>query len=95
MPAEWEAWLRYRRDSPPTPEEVFRNMQLAENRKKLGDEASRRLSTKGPSKSDSLYERYPRYKDYEVSPQGHMERVKDAIQDVDARDRGDRGKRSS
>ena len=80
MPAEWEAWLRYRRDQAPTPDEVFANMQLAEQRAKAGEEASQRLSTKAPSKSDSIFERYPRHQDYKSSPLAQAERVREAMQ---------------
>ncbi|XP_028044569.1 NADH dehydrogenase [ubiquinone] 1 alpha subcomplex assembly factor 2 isoform X2 [Monomorium pharaonis] len=33
LPAEWEAWLRYRRKEPPTQEEIEKNYQLAMTKK--------------------------------------------------------------
>ncbi|XP_064462901.1 NADH dehydrogenase [ubiquinone] 1 alpha subcomplex assembly factor 2-like [Ornithodoros turicata] len=33
VPVEWEAWLRYRRTSPPTEEEIARNLAIMEAKK--------------------------------------------------------------
>ena len=33
MPPEWESWLRYRRQQPPTTEEIILNEQIAETKK--------------------------------------------------------------
>lgn len=76
IPAEWQAWLRYRRDQPPTPEEVFTNMQLAEQRKRLGEEASKKLSTKEPPQSNSLSEKFPKYTEYQEHPDGDLQRLR-------------------
>lgn len=76
MPAEWEAWLRYRRDDPPTPEEIYANMELAANRKRLGDESNRKLSTtKEPPRSTTVFDRYPHRKDYEPTPDGDFSKI--------------------
>ena len=65
IPMEWQAWLRLRRDDPPTPEEVFRNMQIAEIRKQKGDAASRELSSQPDGSASDPKEKFPRYKDLE------------------------------
>jgi NADH:ubiquinone oxidoreductase subunit len=33
LPAEWESWLRHRRDDPPTPEQVAASLAEAEMKK--------------------------------------------------------------
>ena len=33
MPSEWEAWLRHRRDEPPTDEQVLNSLAYAEMKK--------------------------------------------------------------
>ncbi|KYQ49936.1 hypothetical protein ALC60_10957 [Trachymyrmex zeteki] len=49
LPAEWEAWLRYRRKEPPTREEIEANYQLAitkkENAAKLLENRSKNDNT--------------------------------------------------
>ncbi|XP_011169416.1 NADH dehydrogenase [ubiquinone] 1 alpha subcomplex assembly factor 2 isoform X2 [Solenopsis invicta] len=49
LPAEWEAWLRYRRKEPPTREEIEANYQLA--------------MTKKENAAKLLQENYPQNKD--------------------------------
>ncbi|XP_014472261.1 PREDICTED: mimitin, mitochondrial [Dinoponera quadriceps] len=44
LPAEWEAWLRYRRKEPPTKEEVEANYQLAMTKKKNAAELMEKYS---------------------------------------------------
>ena len=34
IPAEWESWLRHRRDEPPTPEAVYNSLALADLKKR-------------------------------------------------------------
>ncbi|XP_074602385.1 uncharacterized protein LOC141856042 [Brevipalpus obovatus] len=40
---EWEAWLRHRRDDPPSTEEVSRNLEAAKIRKQKADERLRTM----------------------------------------------------
>ncbi|EFN77086.1 NADH dehydrogenase [ubiquinone] 1 alpha subcomplex assembly factor 2 [Harpegnathos saltator] len=44
LPAEWEAWLRYRRKDPPTREEIEDNYQLAMTKKKNAGELKQKYS---------------------------------------------------
>lgn len=80
LPMEWQAWLRMRRDDPPTPEEVFRNMQLAEIKKQKGDAANRALSSQPDAPSRSFDEKYPRYEELEKRS-NRFERVQKAMDD--------------
>lgn len=74
LPAEWEAWLRYRRKDPPTREEIEANYQLAitkkENAAKLPKESrsknedTRDLATSSVTQSDNPGN-FPVYKDYQ------------------------------
>lgn len=49
LPAEWEAWLRYRRKDPPTQEEVEANYRLAMTKK----ENATRLLQNSPKSDDT------------------------------------------
>ncbi|KYN32683.1 hypothetical protein ALC56_12962 [Trachymyrmex septentrionalis] len=49
LPAEWEAWLRYRRKEPPTREEIEANYQLAITKK----ENAAKLLNENRSKNDN------------------------------------------
>ncbi|KAG5309081.1 NDUF2 factor, partial [Pseudoatta argentina] len=56
LPAEWEAWLRYRRKEPPTREEIEANYQLAITKKKnaaklLNENRSKNDTTNLPTSS--------------------------------------------
>lgn len=71
MPAEWEAWLRGRREAPPTEEEVMKSLALMKLKKKNAAELeekyqTKKLSTLDPPKTG--YESFPKYSDYEISP---------------------------
>ncbi|XP_070512905.1 NADH dehydrogenase [ubiquinone] 1 alpha subcomplex assembly factor 2 isoform X2 [Cardiocondyla obscurior] len=71
LPAEWEAWLRYRRKDPPTREEIDTNYQLAMMKKtnaakllenRLKNEGTRELPTVS-TQSDNPG-KFPIYEDY-------------------------------
>lgn len=71
--AEWEAWLRLRRDEPPTREELVQNLQIMEMKKRNAAELNEKYTAargeqpqitqpvKGP-------ESFPRYQEYEHVP---------------------------
>lgn len=70
MPPEWEAWLRYRRDDPPTEQEVIRNLSVSESRRTKADQIKERFASKktditeeaGEKKiPETKYEKYPEY----------------------------------
>ncbi|XP_072766761.1 NADH dehydrogenase [ubiquinone] 1 alpha subcomplex assembly factor 2 [Anoplolepis gracilipes] len=74
IPAEWEAWLRYRRKDPPTQEEIEANYQLAmtkkENAAKLleknysKNEASKDLPVQPSVSQTTNPGSFPVYEDY-------------------------------
>lgn len=75
MPAEWEAWLRFRRKEPPTAEEVDKNYKLQmlvkERAAQLKETYSATKQLDVPAKSDEksfpVYEEYKNFgKDYKV-----------------------------
>ncbi|XP_011882387.1 PREDICTED: mimitin, mitochondrial [Vollenhovia emeryi] len=74
LPAEWEAWLRYRRKEPPTREEIDANYRLAvtkkENAARLTEENRPRSEDTGnlPATSSTQSEtpgNFPIYEDYQ------------------------------
>jgi len=74
MPAEWDAWLRLRRDNPPTPEELNQNLAVAKVKKEKGDV----IEAKNFGKVHSDMSSYPLYEEYELTPgEGQMKRDKD------------------
>lgn len=75
MPAEWEAWLRFRRKDPPTVEEVEANYKLQMLKKEKAAQleetysATKKLDVpaKEDEKSFPVYEEYKNFgKDYKV-----------------------------
>lgn len=75
LTAEWEAWLRYRREEPPTREELIQNLQIMEMKKvnaakldekyaKLRGETTMEIS---PPKEKTIGT-FPQYDDYEIIP---------------------------
>ncbi|XP_011686671.1 PREDICTED: mimitin, mitochondrial [Wasmannia auropunctata] len=79
LPAEWEAWLRYRRKEPPTREEVEANYQVAqakkENAAKLTagsrSESGDAKSLPAPSASQTTSGNFPIYEDYKEFGSGY------------------------
>ncbi|XP_034948077.1 NADH-ubiquinone oxidoreductase assembly factor N7BML [Chelonus insularis] len=71
IPPEWEAWLRYRRANPPTPEEVMANYELMMTKKKNAAELEIQYNKeKGktveaiPSKPQLNFPTYDEYSNY-------------------------------
>ena len=48
MPAEWESWLRFRRNEPPTEEELLRNLSIMETKKKNAIEVEKKAGKATP-----------------------------------------------
>ncbi|XP_015511110.1 NADH dehydrogenase [ubiquinone] 1 alpha subcomplex assembly factor 2 isoform X1 [Neodiprion lecontei] len=73
VPAEWEAWLRYRRKEPPSDAEVLQSLALMKTKKKNAAELESALEATRSSKSKPapLPEAigFPTYKDYQY-PEG-------------------------
>ncbi|XP_011561510.1 NADH dehydrogenase [ubiquinone] 1 alpha subcomplex assembly factor 2 [Plutella xylostella] len=66
IPAEWEAWLRYRRTVPPTEEEVARNVALMQMKQANAAQIeTKRLAEGGslPSRPDKGADSFPSYPD--------------------------------
>jgi NADH:ubiquinone oxidoreductase subunit len=72
IPAEWEAWLRGRRNVPPEEEEVLRNLAIMKQKKENAKETVlREASTNDQNileKEIKGMESFPKYDDYEVMP---------------------------
>lgn len=72
IPAEWEAWLRGRRDVPPKEEEVLQNLaimkQKKENAKQIAIREASANETSILHKEIKGMESFPKYNDYEVMP---------------------------
>lgn len=69
LPAEWEAWLRYRRHSPPTAEECRNNYNAMIDKKKNAAELETKYAAeRGQSlelpKEKRGYESFPTYDEY-------------------------------
>jgi len=84
LPAEWESWLRFRRDVPPTEEEVMKSLAIAEMKKinaaklehlRLQEMKEQGLDTSGPKPQDHEKTPYPKYDEYEIVP-GDLEHEK-------------------
>ncbi|XP_055705708.1 NADH dehydrogenase [ubiquinone] 1 alpha subcomplex assembly factor 2 [Phlebotomus papatasi] len=72
MSAEWEAWLRGRRREPPTPEELQRNMTIAQmkqqNAAKLEESQAKGKDLKTLGKEEKGMSSFPSYgSEYEMS----------------------------
>lgn len=65
MPAEWEAWLRGRRDGPPSEEEVMRNLAIMDMKKQNAIEVEKKAGKPTPMLKG--YETFPKYSEYERS----------------------------
>ncbi|CAB4066658.1 NDUFAF2 [Lepeophtheirus salmonis] len=79
LPAEWESWLRNRRDHPPSAEEVIRSLQMGEMKKmnaaKLEEQRIEQLKAEGiyiggeePVPQDHEKPSYPKRNEYELIP---------------------------
>jgi NADH:ubiquinone oxidoreductase subunit len=72
LPAEWEAWLRGRRNVPPDEEEVLRNLAIM-NQKKENAKANAVTEASGNDQSKlenevKGMESFPKYSEYEIMP---------------------------
>lgn len=65
MPAEWESWLRGRRDGPPKEEEVMRNVAIMDMKKQNAIEVEKKAGKATPMVKG--YETFPKYSEYERS----------------------------
>uniref|UniRef100_A0A7R9H9I3 NADH dehydrogenase [ubiquinone] 1 alpha subcomplex assembly factor 2 n=1 Tax=Timema poppense TaxID=170557 RepID=A0A7R9H9I3_TIMPO len=74
IPAEWEAWLRGRRNDPPLEEEVMRNFAISQLKKKNAAEIEAREKSSNPKDFEVVekeikgMESFPKYDEYEVMP---------------------------
>lgn len=66
MPAEWEAWLRVRRNEPPTEEEVMKNYAIMQIKKKNAIEVDKKAGAMTPLEKG--YETFPKRPEYETVP---------------------------
>ena len=69
LPAEWEAWLRYRRAEPPTKEEVEENYRIANQKKENAAKIEAMYSNMKTNKPEVLPEKkgqqsFPTYDEY-------------------------------
>ncbi|CAM1300056.1 Uncharacterised protein g2600 [Pycnogonum litorale] len=67
IPVEWEAWIRNKRESPPTEEELFRNQTMIEQKKRNAEEINYKFQNTDDAKK-STDGRFPIYEDYETLP---------------------------
>ncbi|EDW36810.1 GL25860 [Drosophila persimilis] len=74
LTAEWEAWLRGRREEPPTREELVKNLQIMDMKKRNAAELD---ATYAKAKDEKAMPKqvegqtigtFPKYKDYEFIP---------------------------
>lgn len=71
LPAEWEAWLRYRRKDPPTRKEIEANYQLAITKKESAARLEEENCSKSKNLSTSIIQKtdnpgnFPIYKDFD------------------------------
>lgn len=66
MPAEWEAWLRGRRQEPPSEDEVMKNLAIMQLKKKNAIEVDKKAGQLTPMKTG--IETFPKHPDYELMP---------------------------
>ncbi|CAD6998464.1 NADH dehydrogenase [ubiquinone] 1 alpha subcomplex assembly factor 2 [Ceratitis capitata] len=73
LTAEWEAWLRGRRDEPPTREELVRNLSIMEMKQRNAAELEGSYGEKDdkgqvlPKKRETIGT-FPKYNEYEIIP---------------------------
>lgn len=61
LPPEWIAWLRRRRDHPPTTEEIIRNLATSKMKKSRALENHGDVETSSGRSSSSAHSSYPNY----------------------------------
>ncbi|XP_037960450.1 NADH dehydrogenase [ubiquinone] 1 alpha subcomplex assembly factor 2 [Teleopsis dalmanni] len=73
LTAEWEAWLRGRREDPPTREELIQNLQIMEMKKRNAAELEKKFGKKDlqgnplPKEPETIGT-FPKYEEYEIVP---------------------------
>lgn len=81
VPAEWEAWLRYRRKEPPSESEVLRNVAIMITKKKNAAELDNALEASRPRthKAEPITgsKGFPVYKDYQDTEPGRSKNSTD------------------
>ncbi|XP_015116294.1 NADH dehydrogenase [ubiquinone] 1 alpha subcomplex assembly factor 2 [Diachasma alloeum] len=78
LPAEWDAWLRYRRHEPPSEEEVNKNYQMMMLKKKNAAALEKLYAEeKGVSveipKQKTGFESFPTYEEYKRFGQAYLD----------------------
>ncbi|XP_075153009.1 NADH dehydrogenase [ubiquinone] 1 alpha subcomplex assembly factor 2 [Haematobia irritans] len=72
LTAEWEAWLRGRREDPPTKEELVRNLQIMDMKKRNAAELDEKYGKKDAAgkliPQQETIGTFPKYKEYEIIP---------------------------
>ncbi|XP_071453750.1 NADH dehydrogenase [ubiquinone] 1 alpha subcomplex assembly factor 2 isoform X2 [Hetaerina americana] len=73
LPAEWEAWLRGRRQDAPTVEELEKNLEIMKMKKKNAllieqEQAVAKGDTKEVEKLSPPTTEFPKYEEYEKYP---------------------------
>lgn len=78
LPAEWEAWLRGRRQSPPSDDEINQNLAIAQMKKQKGDELRTKTEEErnGDVSKANENKGFPHLKEYETYA-GMFTEVKD------------------
>lgn len=66
IPAEWEAWLRYRRKEPPSEEEVLKNLAIMQMKKRNAIEIEKKSGKATPMEKG--IETFPKRHEYEIMP---------------------------
>eukprot|EP00088_Acartia_fossae_P003616 TRINITY_DN11533_c0_g1_i2.p1 TRINITY_DN11533_c0_g1~~TRINITY_DN11533_c0_g1_i2.p1 ORF type:complete len:184 (+),score=37.50 TRINITY_DN11533_c0_g1_i2:45-596(+) len=83
LPSEWESWLRYRRDNPPSDDEVLQGLALADMKKRnaaklevkrIDEMRAAGIEPEAPKPQDHEKNFYPKYDEFEVMP-GERERL--------------------
>jgi NADH:ubiquinone oxidoreductase subunit len=78
IPAEWEAWLRGRRNIPPKEEEVQRNLAIMKQKKENAKEIALRETRVNEKnileKEIRGMESFPKYDEYEIMPGKEQEK---------------------
>lgn len=74
LTAEWEAWLRGRREEPPSRDELIKNLQVIEMKKRNAAELDAQYAKDKDAGAlpkqveGETIGTYPKYKDYEINP---------------------------
>lgn len=79
LTAEWEAWLRGRRVEPPTKEELVKNLQIMEMKKRNAAELDAQYGKKDidgklVAPEAETVGTFPKYKEYEIIPRKDPEK---------------------